>query len=77
MKDVIQSRCIKASLRGNFFRKTTKISHSSILFNNIPVLRTSTLKHLGVYLDEKLDFSTRIREKIGKAIKGTGVIKKL
>ena len=34
-------------------------------------------KHLGVYLDEKLNFNTHITEKIGKASKGIGVIKKL
>ena len=34
-------------------------------------------KHLGVYLDEKLNFITHITEKIGRAGKGIGVMKKL
>ena len=49
----------------------------TVLFNNIPVQRSTFQKHLGVYLDEKLNFNTDITEKIGKASKGIGVIKKL
>ena len=49
----------------------------TVLFNNIPVQRSTFQKHLGVYLDEKLNFNTHITEKIGKASKGIGVIKKL
>ena len=34
-------------------------------------------KHLGTHLDEKLDFNARIKDKISKAYRGTGIIKKL
>ena len=34
-------------------------------------------KHLGIHLDEKLDFNAHIKEKISKAYKGIGIIKKL
>ena len=34
-------------------------------------------KHLGTHLDEKLDFSARIKDKISKAYRDTGIIKKL
>ena len=34
-------------------------------------------KHLGTHLDEKLDFYARIKDKISKAYRGIGIIKKL
>ena len=60
-----------------FSKKTQKLFHPTVLFNNIPVQHSTVQKHLGVYLDEKLNFNTHITEKIGKASKGIGVIKKL
>ena len=39
------------------------------------VSREDFQKHLGIYLDEKLNFSHHIKEKITKAMKGVGVIK--
>ena len=33
-------------------------------------------KHLGIHLDEKLDFNVLIKEKISKANRGIGLIKK-
>ena len=38
-----------------FSRKAVKISHLAVFFNNIPVARCSTHKHLDIYLDEKLN----------------------
>ena len=58
-------------------KRTQKIFHPTVIFNNIPVQIRSVQKQLGVYLDEKLNFNTHIKEKIGKASKGIGVIKKL
>ena len=55
----------------------TKSSHPQISFNNVPVSRESFQKHLEIYLDEKLNFNHRIKEKRAKAIKGIGVIKRL
>ena len=49
----------------------------TFLFHNIPVQHSTFQNHLGVYLDEKLNLNTYITEKIGKASKGIGVIKKL
>ena len=34
-------------------------------------------KHLRMYLDETLNFNLYIKEKMSKALKGTGIIKKL
>ena len=36
----------------------------TVLFNNIPVQHSRFQKHLGVYIDEKLNFNTDITEKI-------------
>ena len=60
-----------------FSRKYVKASHPAVFFNDIPVARCSTHKHLGMYLDEKLNFGHHITEKIAKANKDIGVIKKL
>ena len=60
-----------------FSKKSHNFSHPSVLFNNSPVQRTSTKKHLAVYLDEKRNLNTHIGVKIAKARKGIGVIKKL
>ena len=42
----------------------------------MPVSCVSFQKHLGLYLDEKLNFSYCIKEKMSKAMKGKGVKKK-
>ena len=52
----------------------TKSSHPQVFFDDIPVSRVSFQKHLGIYLDEKLNFN-HIKEKITKAMRGIGVIK--
>ena len=46
-------------------------------FNNSPVVQSTYQKHLGLYLDEKLNFFHHIKEKISKVYRGIGVIKKL
>ena len=58
-----------------FSRKTNKISHHT--FNTIPVARTSCQKHIGLYVDEKLNFSQHINIKFLKVNKGIGIIKRL
>ena len=60
-----------------FSRKTNKISHPTTTFNTVPVARTSCQKHLGLHLDEKLNFSQHINIKISKANKGIGIIKRV
>ena len=57
--------------------KISKISHPKVNFNNSPVVQSTYQKHLGLYLDEKLNFFHHIEEKIYKAYRGIGVIKKL
>ena len=48
-----------------------------LTFNAIPVAQTSHQKHLGLYLDEKLNFNQHIKEIISKVNKGIGIIRKL
>ena len=60
-----------------FSRKSKKKDHTVVYFNDSPVAKASCQKHLGMHLDEKLNFSTHIKEKIAKANKGIGIIRKL
>ena len=60
-----------------FSRKNTKIDHPTVFFDEVPVDRTPCQKHLGMHLDDKLNFQTHIKEKIAKASKGIGIIHKL
>ena len=46
-------------------------------FNEAPVAHTACQKHLGMHLDEKLNFNIHVNEKIAKANKGIGLIRKL
>ena len=60
-----------------FSRKTEKANRMSLTFNVKPVAQTSHQKHLGLYIDEKLNFSNHIKEIISKVNKGIGIIRKL
>ena len=60
-----------------FSHKSHKLAHPPVLFNNVPVKGYSIQKHLGIHLDEKLNFNHHVEEKIAKTNKGAGVIKKL
>ena len=53
-----------------FSRKSNKTDHPAVFFNEAPVAKASCQKNLGMYLDEKLNFDTHIKEKIAKANKG-------
>ena len=60
-----------------FSPKTHKISHPKVNFINSPIVQSTYQKHFGLYLDEKLNLSHHINEKISKGYRGIGVIKKL
>ena len=60
-----------------FSRKIFKENHPEILFNDNSINKESSLKHLGLILDEKLNFKTHIQAKISKAMTGVGLINKL
>ena len=55
--------------------KSHKLAHP-VHFNNVPVKRFSIQKHLGINLDKKFNFNHPVKEKVTKANKGNGVIKK-
>ena len=60
-----------------FSKKNIDVSHPPLYFHKNPVVVCSYQKLLGVFLDKKLNFQHHIKEKIAKASKGIGVIKKL
>ena len=60
-----------------FSRKTNQQLHPPIYFNNSPVASQPFTKHLGMILDSKLNFNHHLGEKICKANKGIGLIKRL
>ena len=60
-----------------FSRKNNKLCHPDLIFNQTKVNRTSSQKHLGLLLDEKLNFKEHIKVLIDKASKGISVIRKL
>ena len=60
-----------------FSRKNKPVNHPTLYFNDIPVASAPFQKHLGLFLDEKLTFGHHLNEKISKANKGIGLIKRL
>ena len=60
-----------------FTRKKKIHVHPTINFNNVQVERMSYQKHLGILLDEKLNFKQHIDTAISKVSKGILVIKNL
>ena len=69
-----QNKPIKEVL---FSKKIEKGIHPILFFNNIQIDKCSNEKHLGLILDEKLSFKKHINEKINKAMKIVGTVKKL
>ena len=60
-----------------FSRKNQILVHPTISLNSVQVERVPYQKHLGVILDEKLNFKQHIDNAISKVNKGISVIKKL
>ena len=60
-----------------FSRKTSIQSHPVLTFDNSPVTKTTHHKHLGLILDEKLNFKEHLKEKMSKAYKGMAALRKL
>ena len=60
-----------------FSRKNAKADHPTVYSNEVPVAHTPCQKHLGIHLDEKVNFQTHIKEKIAKTNKDIGIIHKL
>ena len=54
-----------------FSRKCAKEDHPPIYSNDIPVTQNTVEKHIGLYLDEKLNYNTHIARFI-KALGSSG-----
>ena len=65
----------KQAIEVIFTQKRSKPYHPPMSFNNVPVKRECDTKHLGVILDDKLNFRKHISEKIKTANKGLGLLK--
>ena len=60
-----------------FSRKIKKPNHPELIFNNIPVNQTSYQKHLGMFLDNKLNFGEHLKYITNKVNKSIGLLHKL
>ena len=60
-----------------FSRKTWIQSHPVLTFDNSPVIKTTNYKHLGLILDEKLNFKEYLKNKKSKASKRIAILRKL
>ena len=60
-----------------FSRKTKKISHPSLRFNNSIVSQTPCQKHLSIFLDDRLIFEEHLKVFITKVNKTIRLLRKL
>ena len=60
-----------------FSRKTKKISHPSLRFNNSIVSQSPYQKHLGIFLDAQLTFEEHLKVITTKVNKTIGLMRKL
>ena len=63
MENMYNNNIIKQAQEVIFSRKTVKPFHPKVFFNEVPVKRSVSEKHLGLQLDQKLDFSKHISKK--------------
>ena len=76
-KMVFNPDITKQAVEVIFSVKKKKPIHPELKFNDIPVAREDYAKHLGLYLDTRLNFSKHITEAIRKATKGLSLMKYL
>ena len=60
-----------------FSKKRSDIQLPALRFNDNILRPTNSHKHLGMILDSKLNFNNHLSEKINKANKGIGIIRRL
>ena len=60
-----------------FSRKIKKPNHPELILNNIPVNQTSYQRHLGMFLDNKLNFLEHLKYITNKVNKSIGLLRKL
>ena len=66
----------KQGQEATFSRKTTNKIHPEIFFNNIPVTKADSQKHLGLHLDSKLSFDIHIKTILTKVKRTIGLLRK-
>ena len=59
-----------------FSRKTSKKIHLKTFFNNIPVSKADSQKHLGLHLDSELFFDIHIKTISAKVNRTIGLLRK-
>ena len=74
-KMVFNPDITKQAIEVIFSVKKNKPDHPELIFNDIPVARKDHTKHLGVFLDNRLNFSKHTKEAIIKAKKGINLLK--
>ena len=60
-----------------FSRRLQKSNHPSLTFNGTSVTQSEIQKHLGMFLDSKLDFKEHIQNVLSKVSKTIGLLRKL
>ena len=60
-----------------FSRKVKLTAHPQLVFNNNPVHQTATQKHLGMFLDFKLNFQEHFENMLNKVDKTIELLQKL
>jgi ribonuclease P/MRP protein subunit RPP40 len=74
-KMVFNPDITKQAIEVIFSCKNNKPVHPDLIFNDVPVSREPHTKHLGVYLDSRLNFGKHIKEQVSKAMKGVSLLK--
>ena len=59
-----------------FCRKLNKLVHHNLTFNNFHVSQTEFQKHLGLVLDNKLNFNEQLKVVLYKICKNTRLVRK-
>ena len=70
MEDDFNPDITKQAIEVVFSCKYKKPDHSELTFSGIPIARKPFTKHIGVYLNSRLNVSKHIREKVAIATKG-------
>ena len=68
---------IKQAIEVLFSKKRSNVLHPDLFFNGSKIDSMSSHKHLGMILDNKLDFNEHLSQKLSSARKGVGILRKL
>ena len=68
MENAIQPLTQKTSTRSDFLQKAESNNSLPLTFNKTEVRTCQSQKHLGLILDERLNFTEHINSKIGNVI---------